>query len=213
MTVLYGVEHTRMTPQGRFSAEPTYALLEDLEKLKPHTVGISHMPEDDWFEVRMHLSREVNQRKIELDMRLEHLSYQDRYWTQLATYCIKKGYFELFITAQQGTHVRGTIEDFLGSAKFEGEFTDGRFNFSKKYIRASVEALVKNIQYLGIAAHGDIIRYYDEVFFPFMGAFYMTRNLNEKSIAMAMNFYDALEENSNIPRIIQAEQLAVRDAF
>ncbi|MDO8660363.1 MAG: hypothetical protein Q7K43_00600, partial [Candidatus Woesearchaeota archaeon] len=58
-----------------------------------------------------------------------------------------RGYFELFIQKRSGETISGTIEDLLGTARFEGKVNAHGITFTKKYVAAVAEAVRGEIVY------------------------------------------------------------------
>ncbi|MFA6461202.1 MAG: hypothetical protein WCV90_02960 [Candidatus Woesearchaeota archaeon] len=60
-----------------------------------------------------------------------------------------KGYFEMFVEEKEGSTFRGSINDLLGSATFEGTIGDKEMNFVKRYTCYTENANDKPITYQG----------------------------------------------------------------
>ena len=102
----------------------------------PHAVHLVHYPNRSADPYQAH-DFTLARRKVRL---LEKGMLSDAVPDWVGTWDVEqpsRGYFEVFVDEENGRIMRGRIEDLLGTADFEGEFSSREIKFTKKYRQTS----------------------------------------------------------------------------
>jgi hypothetical protein len=107
-----------------------------------------------------------------------------------------QGYFELFLDKSENGF-KGRIEDCLGSAKFEGEISNEKINFTKKYDFPLSIGAKEDVVYKGISNGEGFYGIFsiDGKISHIWPMFYMKKSHKEKPLNLCMNLDRLFETN------------------